>query len=215
MTRVSRSVRGRFVAVAGAAVLLLASCGGDDDSGGDEPPAAGDNDADAAAGGGDGADDADADTGGDDDGGDDAADAGGDDAADAGGDAGDAGGGGGGELVFDGETITFDRPLCFLQEQDAAAGGGKILLNAQAQGTTAAGEEIELYFARWDEDSQFHGDDVTIGVGDFTDGSYVELSGGGEVGLVNLEGSTLSASDLTFDNFEAGTQHTASFELNC
>jgi len=196
MTRVSRSARGRFVAVAGAAVLLLAACGGDDDSGGDEPPASGDNE--AGAGGGD-----DADTGG------------GDDAADSGGDAGNSGGGGGGELVFDGETIALDRPLCFLQEQDAAAGGGKILLNAQAQGATAAGEQIELYFARWDEDSQFHGDDVTIGFGDFTDGSYVELSGGGEVGLVKLDGSTLSASDLTFDNFEAGTKHTASFELNC
>ena len=203
MARVSRGARGRFVAVAGAAVLLLAACGGDDESAGDEPPAASDNVADTDRDGGDGADDADPDTGGS------------DDAADAGGDAGNSGGGGDGELVFDGETITFDRPLCYLQEQDAAAGGGKILLNAQAQGTTAAGEPIELYFSRYDEDSQFHGDDVSIGLGDFTDGSYVELFGGGEVGLVNLDGSTLSATDLTFDNFEAGTQHTASFQLNC
>lgn len=205
MTTMCRSARGRFVAVAGAAVLLLAACGGDDDSGGDEPPAAGDNDADADAGGGDDASDADADTGG----------GGGDDAADTGADARNSGGGGGGELVFDGETITFDSPLCYLQEQDAAAGGGKILLNAQAQGTTAAGEPIEIDFVRWDEDSQFHGDDVIIGIGDYTTDSYIELNGGGEVGLVNVDGSTLSASDLIFDDFEAGTQHTASFKLNC
>jgi hypothetical protein len=189
MTGASRSVRGRFVAVAGAVVLLLAACGGDDDSGADEPSATADSEADA--------------------------DAGGDDAADAVADAGNSGGDGGGELVFDGETISLDQPLCFLEEQDAAAGGGKILLNAQAQGTTAAGEPVDISVVRFDEDSQFYGDDVIIGFGDFTAGSYVELLGGGEVGLVIVDGSTLSASDLTFDDFEAGTQHTVSFELNC
>ncbi len=174
--------------MAGAAALLFAACGGDDDSGEDEPPAAGDIDTEADAGGGDDAADADADTGGD----------GGDDAADAGADAGNSGGGGGGELVFDGEAITLDSPLCYLQEQDAAAGGGKILLNAEAQGTTAAGEPIEVDFVRWDEDSQFHGDDVIIGIGDFTTGSYVELNGGGEVGLVTVDGSTLIAQRSDF-----------------
>jgi len=211
MTGASRSVRGRLVAVAGAVVLLLAACGGDDDSGADEPSATAGSEADADAGG-----DADANTGGDDAADDDAnANTGGDDAADAGADAGNSGGGGGGELVFDGETISLDQPLCFLEEQDAAAGGGKILLNAQAQGTTAAGEPVDISFVRFDEDSQFYGDDVIIGFGDFTAGSYVELLGGGEVGLVIVDGSTLSANDLTFDDFEAGTQHTVSFELNC
>ena len=40
------------------------------------------------------------------------------------------------------ETITLDSARCFLEEQDAAAGGGKILFVAQGFGTNAAGEQL-------------------------------------------------------------------------
>lgn len=207
MTGANRSGLRRLVAVAGAAALLLAACGGDDDAEGDDPPAAS---ADADAGGDDAGGDTDADVDTDADAGDDS-DAG----ADANADSGNSGGGDGGELVFDGETIALDRPLCYLQEQDAAAGGGKILLNAQAEGTMADGELIDVSFVRWDEDSQFHGDDVIIGIGDYTTAAYVSLIGGGEIGVVAVDGSTLTANDLAFDDFETGTEHTASFVINC
>lgn len=184
-----------WVAAGAAIALSLAACGGDDDS----------SDAvdDAAAA----------------DAGDSESEPAGDDAGDAGDDGGEAAGGGGGAgggtLVLGAETIEFDSARCFLEEQDAAAGGGKILFVAQAFGTTADGEELVLDVSRYDADSQFTGDDIIVDIGDpFSDDS-VSMSAKGDIGTVSVDGSRLSAGDLTFFNFDDGTEQPGSFDVNC
>lgn len=118
-------------------------------------------------------------------------------------------------LVLGDETITFDSARCFLEEQDAAAGGGKILFVAQAFGTNAAGDELVIDVSRYDEDSQFEGDDIIIDIGDIFSEDAVSLGGGGPIGTVTVDGSNLSADDLTFNNFDDFSEHTGSFEINC
>jgi hypothetical protein len=179
-----------MVAVAAVSTLFIAACGGDDSSAdaGDTPAAADD----GSAGDGDASD-------------------GGDDAPSGGG-----GGAGGGSLVLGDETITFDSARCFLEEQDAAAGGGKILFVAQAFGTNAAGDELVLDVSRYDEDSQFAGDDIIVDIGDPFSDTAVSLNASEPIGTVSVDGSTLSASGLTFidvDDFEQ--QLSGSFEVNC
>ena len=124
-------------------------------------------------------------------------------------------GAGGGTLVLGDETIKFDGAQCFLQEQDAAAGGGKILFVAQGSGINAAGEEVLLDVSRYDEDSQFVGDDVSVDIGDPFSGAAVSWTGGGDIGTVTVDGSTVSAGGLTFENFDEGTEQPGSFEINC
>lgn len=129
----------------------------------------------------------------------------------------DAGGGsgGGGTLVLGDETISLDSARCFLEEQEAAAGGGKILFVAQGFGTNAAGEDVTLDVSRYDEDSQFAGDDVLVDIGDVLAGESVGLRASGAIGTVTVDGSTLSADGLTFTNFDDATQRSGSFEINC
>ena len=124
-------------------------------------------------------------------------------------------GAGGGELVIGDETITFDRARCFLQEQDAAGGGGKILFTAQAFGTNAAGDPITLDVSRYDEDSQFTGDDIILDIGDPFSDDAVSLASSADLGTVSVDGSTLSAGDLTFVNFDDFSEQNGSFEINC
>lgn len=172
-----------------AALLLslgLTACGGDDDS------------TDTA-----GADDA-ADESGEDDA---AADSGGDDAPAA------SGGGNGGTLVLGDETIALDSARCFLEEQDAAGGGGKILFVGQAFGMNAAGEELVLDVSRFDEDSQFTGDDILVDIGDFETGTSWQAAA--DLGTVQLSGNTMSADGLTFTNWDDMSEMAGSFEINC
>lgn len=124
-------------------------------------------------------------------------------------------GSGGGTLTIGDETITLDRARCFLEEQDAAAGGGKILFVAQGFGTNAAGEDVTLDVSRYDEDSDFAGDDILVDIGDVLAGESVGLSAGGVIGTVTVDGSTLSADGLTFTNFDDATDQPGSFEINC
>ena len=124
-------------------------------------------------------------------------------------------GGNGGELVLGDETITFDRARCFLEEQEAAGGGGKILFVGQAFGTNAAGEEVALDVSRYDEDSQFTGDDIIVDIGDPFSDDAVSLQGSADLGTVSVDGSTLSADGLTFVNFDDATELSGSFRIDC
>ena len=124
-------------------------------------------------------------------------------------------GGNGGEVVLGDETITFDSARCFLEEQDAAAGGGKILFVAQAFGTTAAGEPVTIDVSRYDEDSQFTGDDILLDIGDPFSDDAVGWTARGDIGTVTVDGSTLSAAGLTFSDFDAGAEVSGSFRIDC
>ena len=138
-----------------------------------------------------------------------------DDADDGGGadDAPTSGGGDAGTLVLGDETITLDSARCFLEEQDAAGGGGKILFVGQAFGTNAAGEELVLDVSRFDEDSQFTGDDIIVDIGDWETGTSWQA--GADLGTVQLSGNTMSADGLTFTNWDDMSEMTGSFEINC
>lgn len=125
-------------------------------------------------------------------------------------------GAGGGTLVLGDETITLDSARCFLEEQDAAGGGGKILFVAQAFGTTADGEPLVLDISRYDEDSQFTGDDVIVDIGDPFSDDAVSLNATGEIGTVTLDGRNLSAGGLTFNNFDNFDEmFEGSFDVTC
>ena len=122
-----------------------------------------------------------------------------------------AGGGGstGGTVTIGGETIELDSARCFLQEQDS--GSGKILFTGQGFGTNAAGEDVLIDISRYDEDSQFTGDDVLVDIGSVT-WHAVE-----DIGAITLDGRTMSAAGMSFSNFDDPLAHavTGSFEVNC
>lgn len=158
---------------------------------------------------------------GDDDGGSDTSDvsdgsAGDDEGGDAeeGGDDGSSGGGGG-TLVLGDETIVLDSARCFLAEQDAAAGGGKILFTGQGFGTNAAGEDLVVDVSRYDEESQFTGDDILVDIGDPFSDDFVSFNASGEIGMVNLDGSTMSTGEIVFLNPDDGSETAGSLQLDC
>jgi hypothetical protein len=105
-------------------------------------------------------------------------------------------GGNGGELVLGDEAVTLDRARCFLEEQDSAGGGGKILFVRQGFGTNAAGEEVLVDVSRYDEDSRFTGDDILVDIGE--PGSSVSFQANADLGTISVDGSTLSADGPTF-----------------
>ncbi len=123
--------------------------------------------------------------------------------------------GGAGTIVLGDENITFDSARCFLQEQDAAAGGGKILFVVQAYGANSAGEELYIDVSRYDQDSQFSGDKIELVVGDPYSGNALSWEANDVVGTVALDGSTASAGSLTFRNGDDGTTLPGSFEVHC
>lgn len=124
-------------------------------------------------------------------------------------DAGNGGSGGAGTVTLDGEAMTLDTSLCYLQEQDAAAGGGKILFNAQASGTNAAGDPVSIDVSSYDEDSQFAGDRTELVVGS------VDYSSTADIGTIVVDGSTLTADGLTFRNNDDFSEVSGSYEINC
>lgn len=124
------------------------------------------------------------------------------------------GGTGSGTLVIDGETIELSA-RCFLESQPSAGGGGNILFNAQGEGTNAAGEDVLLDVSRYDEESQFAGDDISIDIGDVFSGEAVSIGGLTDAGAITVDGSTLSAEDQPLLNTDDGSTSTVSFELNC
>lgn len=120
----------------------------------------------------------------------------------------------GGFLVLDGETIEFDSARCFLEEQEAAAGGGSILATGQGFGTDAEGVEVMIDFTRFSEESMFAGDDLSVTIGDPFSADAMSLFGSVDLGAVSIEGNTLRGDGFTLIG-DGGVEHTASFELNC
>jgi hypothetical protein len=123
--------------------------------------------------------------------------------------------GGAGTLTLGDEVIELERARCFLEEQDAAAGGGKILFVGQGFGTLTDGTEFVLDISRYDEDSQFTGDDIKVDVGDFRSEDFYSWSVVADLGTIEQDGSTLRAEGLTFRHSEDGSEITGAFEVNC
>ncbi|MDO5741115.1 MAG: hypothetical protein Q4P07_13310 [Ornithinimicrobium sp.] len=124
--------------------------------------------------------------------------------------------GGSGTLTMDSEVIEFATVLCYLQEQDSAGGGGKILYTAQATGVNAEGEDLMIDVSRYDEDSMFAGDSIEVVIGDYINDDSVSYSlMGGEEKNVSVKGSTVSASGLELTSDDMSDTVTASFEMNC
>lgn len=123
--------------------------------------------------------------------------------------------GGAGTLTLGDEVIELDRARCFLEEQDAAAGGGKILFVAQGFGTTAAGEDFVLDISRYDEDSRFTGDDIGVDVGDPFGEDFYSWDATADLGTIEQDGSALRAEGLTFRHSEDGSEVGGAFEVNC
>ncbi|MDW3218068.1 MAG: hypothetical protein R8F63_05590 [Acidimicrobiales bacterium] len=190
----------RILGILALLALVAAGCG--DDSG-DDGTSAGADDSSAADDGS--SDDSSAD------------DSSADDSSgdDSGSTDGSGGGGTGGTVVLGDETITLDSARCFLQEQDAAAGGGKILFNAQGYGTNAAGDELVVDLTRWDEDSQFTGDDIIVDIGDPFSDDAVSYSATGEIGMITVDGSNLSTGEILFTNFDPFEELPGSVQLSC
>ncbi len=128
---------------------------------------------------------------------------------------GDTTAGGSGSLVLDGDTIELTQVRCHLEAQDAAAGGGRILFVGQGRGVDADGEDVLLDVSRYDEESQFEGDMITLDIGDFTSEDAVNLTSTSPIGTVTVDGGSMRADDLEFEDYVQGGQRTASFELTC
>jgi hypothetical protein len=180
----------------GPLLALAVACGGDDDgsSGNTQPSGSSGSAAATEAPGGDGAAPTQAPVG-------------------SGGGA--SSGGGGGTVTIGDEVIVLERALCYLQEQEVAGSPGKILLSGAGFGQLASGEEIVLDVTRYDEDSLFTGDDIEVEVGDPFGDDYYSWIASGDLGTINVDGSTLSVDELTFRHSQDDTEKSGSFVLNC
>ncbi len=116
--------------------------------------------------------------------------------------------GGAGTLSMNGEEIELGPGRCYLEEQPSAAGGGSILLTAQAQGTDASGADVRIDFTRYSEDSQFAGDDVNINVGPL--GDSTSSSGTADIGTVQVDDKVVSATGFPLDD-----STTIDFTIDC
>jgi hypothetical protein len=123
----------------------------------------------------------------------------------------------GGFLMLGDERIDFDSARCFLEEQDAAAGGGSILATGQGFGTNAEGIDVAFDFTRFSEESMFAGDDINVTIGDPFAGETVNYTVSLDIGAVSIEGNRLSASGFALESFDTGTVVSvdSEFELNC
>jgi len=123
----------------------------------------------------------------------------------------------GGFLTLGDETIQFDSARCYLEEQPSAGGGGSILATGQGFGTNSEGVEVSLDFTRFNEESQFAGDDINVVIGDPFSGDTISYFAGLDIGGVSIDGNRLSASGLTFESFDEGADSPldGAFELSC
>ena len=119
-----------------------------------------------------------------------------------------------GSLTINQEEIALGRGLCFLEEQDAAAGGGTIELTGQATGTSADGTPVLIDFTRFGEDSQFAGDDVSVTLGDPFSANALTSFGRADIGAVALDGNVLSATDFPLID-DQGSEEIISFTIVC
>jgi hypothetical protein len=120
-----------------------------------------------------------------------------------------------GTLTLGEQVIELTRARCFLEEQDAAAGGGKILFTAQGFGALPDGTELVLDVSRYDEQSQFTGDAVDVGVGDPRGANFYSWEVIAELGTVEQVGSTLRADGLTLRHSEDDSEIEGAFDVNC
>lgn len=186
----------KAVALVAVTTLLLVGCGdGDDATGSNDTTAAADETPGSGAGGS-----GDSDTG---------------DTGDAESGEGSGTSDGSGSLVLDGETIQLTTVRCYLEPQEAAAGGGNILFVVQGEGENAQGEAVMIDISRYDDGSTFAGDVVDINIGDVLSDDVVSLSAMAPTGSVNLDGSTASAEGLTADDMETGESRTVEFSIDC
>ncbi|NLV56203.1 MAG: hypothetical protein GXY13_11385 [Acidimicrobiales bacterium] len=123
------------------------------------------------------------------------------------------GGGGGASLTVDGEAIDVGSPLCYLEPQDSAGGGGQILATAQVSGTNADGVRVALDFTRFDADSTFHGDDITLDVGEL--GDSVGFAASLDEGTIEVADGVVSGDDITLTEPGSGDSVVVSFDLDC
>lgn len=135
-------------------------------------------------------------------------------ASGGGGDDGGASGGSGATLVLDGETLTAKGALCHLEAQDVSGGDGKMLATAMATFEDASGNRVHLDFTRYDADSRFHGDDVTIDVGELGEDLDADARKSFDEGTVAIDGRKVSASELELVRSDGGTS-IVSFDLAC
>lgn len=125
---------------------------------------------------------------------------------------GSAGGRSATSLVIDGENIDMNRAACHLEPQEVSGGDGMILVTAQSRGTNAAGDEVHIDFTRWDSDSMFHGDDITVDIGELGESTtYSAMFDEGSIAVVD---GVVSGQDITMSNLEMG-DIVVSFELGC
>ena len=119
-----------------------------------------------------------------------------------------------GTLTLGGEAITIDSSRCYLEEQEAAAGGGTIEFVGQAFGTNSAGEEVTIDVSRFSEESRFAGDDVSIVIGDPFSADALEYRASSPSGTVTVDGGTMRAASVSFLDGELN-EIVGSFEFNC
>lgn len=179
-----RTTRKAAIALLAVGALLVGACGDGDDTSGE---ANGDPSEEATDGATDGA-------------------------GDSGDDAGQAAGGGGGSVTLEGETVSFDRSRCFLEEQESA--GQTIELTGQGFGTNADGEQVSIDVTRFAEDSALPGDAVDVTVGDPASPDSTSFGTIADIGTVELDGSTLRAEGIELQTDDLATV-TASFEIAC
>jgi hypothetical protein len=120
---------------------------------------------------------------------------------------------GSGTLVLPDETIELTSSQCYLKKQTAA--GQDIDLTAQARGTNAAGDAVNLDFTRYANSSSFAGDDITVLIGQPGASNATDLSGRLDRGTVDRSGDTFSINDTQLRNESSGDSVTISFEIQC
>ena len=128
---------------------------------------------------------------------------------------GSASGGTSGTLTLDGAAIELTGVRCYLEPQNAAAGGGKILFTGQGVGKDTTGADVRLDVSHYDADSQFAGDDITVNIGEITNPDSYGLQGSDSPDVISKDGSTISAQDVELNKDDRSETKTVSFELHC
>jgi hypothetical protein len=116
----------------------------------------------------------------------------------------------GGGVLLDGEEVAMQRLFCFFEEQPRAGLGGVFTHSAQAEGTTASGEPLLLDTTRAVAEDGTVEFDLTVGIGDFREESYIEYFGSGDVDF----GDNSISANMDVDDFGSGPV-SLSVDLQC
>ena len=85
----------------------------------------------------------------------------------------------------------------------------------QAEGTNPEGEPVLIDVSRYDEDSQFVGDDILVDIGDPFSGDSITWGANADLGTVQIDGSRVYADGLTFRNFDTNEELPGAFNIFC